>query len=197
MAVEGRARHGDRKRCSDPTGKGCRQFARRNTSTCARCGAGTRAEAKYDSEGRPTKRGLVTIPARVQALLDGTLSVEELDDEELARGYPRASDGTFRGKPSVVPTSVHQRIQRELFRRAGEQLKTNLIGAVEAMTKIATDPEVSAGDRMKAAQWVVERVMGKTPDVTVSMDEKRYEKLLETIDRSAIPLAEENDGREA
>ena len=208
-----RPTHGNRKRCTC-TGSNacskhdesnpCAQFARRGTvpATCHRCGAGTRAQAKHeiDEQGnqRTTKRGLISIPPRVQALLDGTLSVEELDDEELARGYPRAEDGSFRGRPSVIPTIVHQRIQRELFSRAAERLRENLLDATETMTSIARDTEQDAATRMKAAQWVIERLMGKTPDVAVTMDEKRYERLLDRMDRGAIPIEEdESDGREA
>ena len=211
--METRPTHGNRKRCTctgsnacstHSESKPCAQFARRGTvpATCYRCGAGTRAQAKHeiddDGNQRTTKRGLISIPPRVQALLEGTLSVEELDDEELARGYPRAEDGSFRGRPAVIPTIVHQRIQRELFARAGERLRANLLDATESMTKIAVDPEVDPNVRIRAAQWVVERIMGKTPDVAVSMDEKRYERLLDRMDRGAIPIEEdESDGREA
>lgn len=116
----------------------------------------------------------------------------------MARGYPRAEDGSFRGRPSVIPTVVHQRIQRELFARAGEKLKANLLAAAQTMASIAADEEQDPKVRMDAAKWVIERLMGKTPDVAVTMDEKRYEKLLDRMDRGAIPLEEEeHDGREA
>ena len=202
-----RPAHGARRRCTCASGDACggthtqpcKQFARRASvpPRCAKCGGGTRAETKHLGNGDTKARGLAYTSKRVQALLDGTLSVEDLDDEELARGYPRAEDGTFRGRPSVVPTAVHQRVQRELFRRAGEQLKTNLIAASQTMSDIATNKELDPAVRMKAAQWLIERLMGKTPEVTTTMDEKRYEKLLSDIDRGAIPVDEEGDGREA
>lgn len=194
-----RPTHGARRRCSDPNDKGCRRFARRNSvpPTCHVCGGGTRAETKHNPDGTKRQRGLINVSPRVAALLDGTLDVADLDEEELARGYPRAEDGSFRGRPTVIPTSVHQRIQRELFQRAGEKLKTNLLAAVEAMTSIASDIDADPKDRIKAAQWVVERLMGKTPDVQVTMEEKRYEKLLEQMDRDAIPMEDDGDGREA
>jgi hypothetical protein len=130
-------------------------------------------------------------------LLDGTLSVEDLDDEELARGYPKAADGSFRGRPSVIPTAVHQRIQRELFARAGEQLRTNLVKAAETMASIAVDPDQDPKVRMDAAKWVIERIMGKTPEVSVTVEEKAYQRLLDKMDRGAIPVDEMGDGREA
>lgn len=202
-----RPTHGARRRCTCEAGTQCggthtdpcKQFARRNSvpPRCAKCGGGTRAETKHLGNGETKARGLVYTSKRVQALLDGSLSVEDLDDEELARGYPRADDGSFRGRPAVVPTSVHQRVQRELFRRAGEKLKENLITAAETMASVAGDKELDPKVRMDAAKWLIERLMGKTPDVAVSMDEKRYEKLLQDMDRGAIPLDEMDDGREA
>lgn len=192
MEPEGRPKHGQRRRCSDPTGKGCKGFARRNSvpPLCTHCGGGTRAATQHTVDadtGEPTRRarGLVAIPPRIQALLDGTLPVEELDEEELARGYPRASDGSFRNPPVVIPRAVYARLQRELFDRAGRELRENLVSAAETMTSIMLNPEIDAKVRMDAAKWLTERVMGKTPDVTVNVDEKRYEKLFERLERGA------------
>lgn len=202
-----RPQHGARRRCScEGTGdckrgvhKPCAQFARRNTvpARCHSCGAGTRAEAVHNADGTKKMRGLVHIPPRVQDLLDGTINVEDLDDEELARGYPRAEDGSFRGRPTVIPTSLHQRIQRELFSRASQQLRESLLGVTETMTSIAQDKEVDPAQRIKAAQWVVERLMGKTPDVSIALDEKKYERVLAELDRGAIVWDVEEDGRQA
>ena len=194
-----RPQHGARRRCSDPKGTGCKQFARRNTvpATCAKCGGGTRAETKHNSDGTKEQRGLINIPPKVAALIANPDLVAELDDEELARGYPRAEDGSFRGRPAVIPTSLHQRIQRELFARAGQTLRENLLGVAETMTSIAQNVELDPAVRVRAAQWVFERIMGKTPDVQITIDEKRYEKVLTELDRTAIEVEFEPDGREA
>lgn len=196
-----RPQHGARRRCSDPHDRGCKQVARRNTvpAMCARCGGGTRAAKKHtlNEDGVPVTKtlGKVSIPPRVQALLDGTIGVEELDDEELARGYLRAADGSFRGPPAIIPRAIHTRMMRELFDRAGAELRTNLIKVTKQMVSLATDPDVDPAVRLRASQFVIERLMGKTPDVQVSVDEKRYEKLLERMDREAIVIDVESDGR--
>ena len=201
---EGRPRGGARKRCSDPKGKGCRGFARRNSDLCYSCGGGTRAAKRHtvdpDTGARTTTaRGLVSVPDRVQQLLDGRLDPADLDDEELARGYPRASDGSFRGAPSVVPRSLHDRMARELFSRANVSLRENLNKAVEAITQIALNEDNDPKIRFQASQWVVERVMGKTPDVQISVEEKRYQKLFEEMDRESVVIEGEivEDGRTA
>ena len=194
---EGRPSHGRRKRCSNPKGKpqGCKGFARRGTDACYHCGGGTRAEKKHEIDPdtgatRTRARGLVAIPPRIQMLLDGTLDISELDEEELARGYPRASDGSFRSPPVVIPRAIHSRMMRELFERATRQLRENLSDAAATMTSIMNNPENDAKVRMDAAKWLVERVMGKTPEVNVTIDEKRYENLFTRLEREASIVVE-------
>jgi hypothetical protein len=117
-------------------------------------------------------------------LLDGTLDIGELDEEELARGYPRAADGSFRNPPVVIPRAIHARMMRELFERANLKLRENLTEATSTMTSIMNNADLDPKVRMDAAKWVVERLMGKTPDVNVTIDEKRYEGLFNRIERS-------------
>lgn len=195
----GRATHGDRARCSDPDEKGCRGFARRNSDKCTHCGGGTRAQKKWLPDGSVEQRGLISIPPRIAGLLDGTLPIESLDDEELARGYPRAEDGSFRNPPLVIPRAIHSRMMRELFNRSADHLKQNLREAVEVMTSIANNPANEAKVRMDAAKWIVERVMGKTPDVSVTIDEKRYEAMFDRLERGESAFVVDGevlDGRE-
>lgn len=188
-----RKTHGKRRRCSDPQGKGCKGWARRDSvpALCYHCGGGTRAATKHSVDpdsGAPTRvaRGLVAIPPRVQMLLDGSLPIEELDDEELARGYPRASDGSFRNPPVIIPRAIHARMMRVLFERANQKLKQNLGAAADTMVSIMNDPAVDTKVKMDAAKWLIERTMGKTPDITISVDEKRYENLFTRLERGAM-----------
>ena len=186
----GRARHGKRRRCSDPHDEGCQKFARRNSvpAVCESCGGGTRAEAKHLPDGTRVARGQVSVPPRVQALLDGSIGVEDLDDEELIRGFLRARDGTFKGgQPKVIPKVVHDRVIREIFKRADDMLRGSLLDAVGAILKIATDERVSPADRLKAATWVYERLRGKVPDQVHVSVETGFEQLLEEVHRTDPP----------
>jgi len=73
---------------------------------------------------------------------------------------------------------------RELFSRADVMLKKSLVDCVETLTEIATNPEAEHKDRIKASIFVLERVMGKTPDVVhVGAEEKPYQSILNKIDR--------------
>jgi hypothetical protein len=192
-----RPAHGRRRRCSDPHDKGCKGWARRgsNPGVCYHCGGGTRAAKSHavdpnTGDTRVRARGLVSIPPRVQALLDGTLDYGELDEEELARGYPRAADGSFRNPPVIIPRGIHTRMMRELFDRANAQLKENLVDAASVMTSIMNNSKIEPKIRLDAAKWLMERVMGKSPDVSISMDEKTFERLFDRLDRGAGEVIE-------
>jgi len=188
-----RARHGRRERCSDPEEVGCRNFARRHSvpPTCPDCGGGTRAEIKHLPDGTRQQRGVVSVGPRVQALLDGTLDISELDDEELARGYPRSKNGTFQGnRPKVIPTMMYNRMRKELFDRADTKLRSGLMDAATLMTNVINNDKVDPKVRMDAAKWVFERMMGKTPDRIEFGADSPFMDLLEKIQRGPAPEPE-------
>ncbi len=111
----------------------------------------------------------------------------DLDEEELARGYPRAADGSFRNPPVVIPKRVHDRLVRELFARADLKLRENLVDSVNVMTKIMKDPDVDPKTRLGASQWVYERLRGKVPDVQITGDVKKWEEVFEGVYRGPQP----------
>lgn len=88
-----------------------------------------------------------------------------LTPEELARGQLRDSKGTFTGRPpKFVPRAFHDACIRELLNRGQVLYKENYVAAIQSMTDIATNPNVAEKDRIKAAQFVIERLEGKVPD---------------------------------
>lgn len=121
---------------------------------------------------------------RMMALLAGEIPVEDLDQEELARGMCRNPDGSFPKKiPDMVPKVLVDRMRRELYERADEGLRVGLLDCVEAMVGIASNAAVSPADRMRAAQFVLERVMGKTPEKVLIGQEKPFEVVLDRVVR--------------
>ena len=88
-----------------------------------------------------------------------------LTPEELARGQLRNDDGSFRGAPTKwVPSEFHRACIRELMTRGKVLYQENYIAAIAAMTTIATDERVEPGQRIRAAQFVIERIEGKVPE---------------------------------
>lgn len=90
---------------------------------------------------------------------------ETLTPEELARGQLKSPDGTFSGPPvKWVPAEFHKACIRELMRQGKVMYQENYLQAIQAMTVIATTPSVDVGSRIRAAQFVIERIEGKVPE---------------------------------
>jgi hypothetical protein len=104
-----------------------------------------------------------------QHVEDGDYTWEEfaasLHPRELARGQLFDSRGGFSGRPpKLVPRAFHDACVRELMKRGKRMYQENYLQAIDAMTSIATDPLVKPTDRLKAAQFVIERLEGKVPE---------------------------------
>jgi primosomal protein N'' len=82
-------------------------------------------------------------------------------------------------------------MMRELFDRANVKLRENLTEAAATLVKIINNPEYDPKLRADAAKWLIERTMGKTPEVTVNVDEKRIDKLFERLERNASTIEAE------
>lgn len=101
-----------------------------------------------------------TAGERWAMLLDGRLSVRDLDDEEIRRMSVRAKDGTIaRGR--TMPSHIAQAYTAETIRRAQKMFREHLPKAIEALGTVVTDPDASNADKIKAANIIVDRVMGK------------------------------------
>lgn len=88
--------------------------------------------------------------------------VGTLSPEELARGQIKSVNGIFEGRPpEFVPRAFHDACIRELLARGKVLYKENYIKAIEAMTAIAQSTTAKESDRIKAAQFVIERLEGK------------------------------------
>lgn len=100
--------------------------------------------------------------------------VETLSPEELVYGKVKAEDGTFRGRPPTwVPAEFHRACIRELLRRGKRMWQESYLDAIDAMVAIASGqvPGATPAERIKAAQFVIERIEGKVPErVEVGVD---------------------------
>ena len=104
---------------------------------------------------------------RVQKFMQGFIPTEELADDEVQGGFVRNSQGV----PIVgwrLGAKFQAQLTKELHRRLNEFLKTKTPDMLKVMVDIAENDLFEAADRIKAAQWVAERTMGKTPDVLVT-----------------------------
>lgn len=116
-------------------------------------------------------------------LISGELKVTDLDDEELSRGRLRDKGGGFRGRPSLVmPTEMVQAMRREWLNRANARLREALLEkGIGTLVMLADDARIDPAVRLKAANMIIERTMGKVPDKVEIVAEDPIEALFRGI----------------
>lgn len=135
----------------------------------------------------PTKKVPKTratkVPSRYEALLNGTMSVEDLDVEEIQKGQLRDANGTFTGRPpNVIPRNMHIKLVQELMKRMDASWREHATEALGVFIEIMNNPKVRPQDRLYAAQYVVERIQGKIPEKQeISATVSRWETVAERV----------------
>ena len=113
------------------------------------------------------KQRRVRVGERMQAVMDGTLAIEELDDEEIFRGQIRSVDGDFKGRPAdMIPRKFYAAATNELMRRWQAKVNAELEPALKVLRDIANNPKAPADARYKSAVYLIERAAGKVPEKT-------------------------------
>lgn len=128
--------------------------------------AADEGEQRFLKNGRPRpqrKKFPPRLSKRYMALLDGTLSLEDLDDEELFRGQLRSSRGVFDGTaPQVIPWVMHHEAMEAVSKRLERALANNIQEILESMVEIAVGSVEAGGEaRVKAQTYLLDRIMGK------------------------------------
>lgn len=101
---------------------------------------------------------------RWSMLLDGRLTVRDLDDEEVRRMRVMDASGGFAGRARTLPSHIAQQFQQEAIRRATELFRSFAPRAVELLMEIAEDPDVKPEAQIRALQIALDRGLGKTPE---------------------------------
>lgn len=126
------------------------------------------AEEKAEKQARARARRNVREREKSLALL--YKPVDQWDDEELARGRPRAADGTFRG---ATPEWVNRAVHEEALKRftevsRGEQQATVPLALSTIRTILTNEdlddrgkPVVPWGVKADVAKWSIEHLLGK------------------------------------
>lgn len=141
---------------------------------------------------RQQRRGKVRTArawGRMIAMLEKTgMSMAEfvatLTPEELVRGKLRDKSGGFSGRPPAwVPAEFHRACINELMARGKRLWQENYLEAITAITEIASGKVkgASAADRLRAAQLIVERLEGKTPEIVLVGQDEPWQVLIEDI----------------
>lgn len=107
---------------------------------------------------------------RLDLLISGELTIEELDDEEIRRMQLRNSAGNFGGRaPHWVPRDLALAFRAEFFRRFQRDMQERVPQAMQALDEMLASRHLAPGDatRLRAVELVLERTFGK---VTQNVD---------------------------
>lgn len=108
---------------------------------------------------------------RLDMLISGELSIQDLDDEEIQRMQLRNAAGDFRGRaPLYIPREMAMAFRQEFFVRFQRDMATTVPDAMRAISEMVNSRHLMPGDstRLRAAELVLERVFGK---VTQNVDQ--------------------------
>jgi hypothetical protein len=143
-------------------------------------------EAREMVEQSKAKGKRETRPQRWAKLLDGSLTVRDLDDEELARMQVRDAAGTLGGTRYMIPSHLAQQMRAESVRRANDMLRTAGPKAVKRLLEIAEDPDTKDTDAIRALALVMERALGKVPDKVIVEGVDRWGQTLNDVTDVAV-----------
>ena len=122
---------------------------------------------------------------RLRDLLNGDLAPAELLDEELAFGVPVCDDGKFSIRAAAqaanLPKKLQAQMRRELIKRTKAKLDGGALTAVNAMLEILESETADENARMKVAQYLIDRFMGKTPEKVEIATDKPYQIIQQNI----------------
>jgi len=149
-------------------GQICQKTAMHRTGFCSNHGGALHpADKLFASE-----RGVVpTSPEkldRMQKVEMGIIPVSDLSDEEIARQQVKLDNGTFGPTSQILSARIINAMRQEFFSRADRFVRENVLDMLEEMRNIAISTVSEDKDKITAATWLIERAMGKTPDVLIT-----------------------------
>ena len=121
----------------------------------------------------------VSVPDRLQDWIEGRVKPEDLTDEEVNRMQLMDKNGHFSGRPSrVIPRDLAMAFRSEAQKRLMAWFQEQVPVAQRAYRDLLTARHLNPGDaaKLRAAQGVFERVIGKVPNATdmhVVMDDRK------------------------
>ena len=169
-------------------GMPCRGEAQNRSQFC-----GMHGGALHPGDKKMTKLAEGLVPdiqqarklTRSQKVMCGIIPVDELGDDEIQGLFVYDDDGR-KVKSRKLTEKIHGEMVREMMTRSQDFMTTSLGSMVKVIRDIAEDPLNEAGDRLKAAVWMAERSIGKTPDVIIhGKSDKPYEQIFVSLETTS------------
>lgn len=143
------------------------------------------------AKGRKKREELLTTDVdapkakeRWSMLLSGTITVRDLDDDEIEKMRVKGKGGTFSGRAPAIPSHLAQEFHREAIRRAKQKINLATPKVTQALLKMAEDSDVKDSDRIKILMYLMDRQLGKAPEVIHVAGESDFDAML----RKAVGL---------
>lgn len=163
----------------------CQRLALNRTGRCTVHGGALHPADKLVSAHMDKSRltpDVVNRLSRIQKVAMGIIPVSELSDEEIAKGSVREDNGQWATSNFKLDTTIANAMKDEFFKRAAQFYRDNAFSMLEVMRDIALDDTNEARDRVVAAQFNIERVFGKTPDVLITAKtDKPFEEVFTSL----------------
>lgn len=166
----------------------CRAEAQNRSQFC-----GMHGGALHPADKKMTKLPSGILPdiaqarklTRSQKVMMEIIPVEELGDDEIQGLFVYDDDGR-KVKSRKLTEKIHAAMVKEMMTRSQDFMQTALPSMLNVIKGVAEDPLNEAGDRLKAAVWMAERSIGKTPDVVIhGKTDAPYEQIFTSLETTS------------
>ena len=166
----------------------CRAEAQNRSQFC-----GMHGGALHPADKKMTKLPSGILPdiaqarklTRSQKVMMEIIPVEELGDDEIQGLFVYDDDGR-KVKSRKLTEKIHAAMVKEMMTRAQDSTQSALMSMLGVIQGIAEDPLNEAGDRLKAAVWMAERSIGKTPEVVIhGKTDAPYEQIFTSLETTS------------
>ena len=157
------------------SGVKCSKRAMHRTEYCEVHGSALHPFDKIKREPKPEDE-----LTRYEQFKRGIITVDDLEDDELAACAFRSKDGRLYA-PKSMPRELMQEFNKALYRRADIEMKKHTVDSVKAVAEIMQSTAVEPEVRLKAATFLIERNLGKTPQVIAFQTTAPWEEIFDDI----------------
>lgn len=149
-------------------GQICQKSAMNRTGFCSNHGGALHPADKLFAADRGIMPSTPEKLDRHQKVEMGIIPVSELTNEEIARQQIKLDNGTFSNTTRALSARITNAMRQEFFSRADTFVRENVLDMLTEMRNIAMSQVSEDKDKIQAATWLIERAMGKTPDVLIT-----------------------------